>query len=145
GVVDPDAGTSSTAAEVSRIHVALSDSPNPTGTWHFLTINSALTVEGVDGWADYPALGIGPNAIYITANLFSFKDSAFLDSRLWIVDKTKLAAGGTAAFTVQDPTPGEDVYTLQPAQMFGPPPPKVDTYLVVSGDEDASGNDFLRI
>jgi autotransporter-associated beta strand protein len=145
GANDPDAGNTSSATEVSEIHLAQSDTSDPTGTWHFLTINSTLTIGGVDAWADYPGLAISPNAIYVTANLFSFVDSSFLDSRLWIVDKTKLATGVTAAFTVQDPTPGEDVFSLQPAQMFGTPPPNVDTYLVASGLEDASGNDLVRV
>src|SRR5262245_27688643 len=145
GAQDPDSGSTTTGPHISEIHLAVSDTDDPTGTWHVLTINSALNVGGEQGWADYPGLGIGPDAIYVTANMYSFASSAFLDSRLWIVNKADLSAGKAGPFTVQDPTPGASVFTVQPAKLFGTLPPGGGEYLVASGLADASGNAFVRV
>ncbi|RMG62497.1 MAG: hypothetical protein D6715_12230, partial [Calditrichaeota bacterium] len=88
----------------SRIFVAVSDDSDPNGTWYFLDIDSKLTIGGSETWADYPGLGVSAEAVYITANMFSFFPGTFEGSRLWIIDKTGFYSGGAAVVNMYDPS-----------------------------------------
>lgn len=73
--------------QVSRILVAVSQTSNPNDGWYFHLINSILTIGG-NSWADYPGLGIGTDAIYITVNMFRFTgQQSYSGNRLWIIAK----------------------------------------------------------
>jgi Ca2+-binding RTX toxin-like protein len=136
---------SNAANNASRVHVAVSVGPSPTGPWHRLEIDSNIRIDGSETWADYTGLGVGADAVYITANQFDFETEAFADSRLWIVPKEPLYSEGRGTFTMHDPAPAEDLVTLQPARMHGAAPDGVGTYLVASGIEDLDGADYLRV
>ena len=74
------------ASEVSIIGVAVSTNDNPgRNDWILTTVNSVF--EGT--WADYPGLEVDEEAIYITANRFTFNQAnpSFLGSILFIVAK----------------------------------------------------------
>jgi Ca2+-binding RTX toxin-like protein len=141
-VAGTDDGLSSN--NVSRIHVGVSDDSNPEGTWHRLDINAMQTIGGSAGWADFPGLGVGPDAVLVTANYFRFDTVAFQDSRVWIVPKAPLYSGGAGSATVHDPTPSA-LAAFQPAHMFGTPPGAVGGYLIAAGVQDFAGNDFVRV
>ena len=132
----------------SRIFVAVSDDSDPNGTWYFLDINSLLNIGGINTWADYPGLAVSAEAVYITANMFSFS-GLFQGSRLWIIDKTGFYSGGTAVVNRYDPSAGaglsSSAFTLQPAHMFGTAPSGVGTFLVNTMWSDGAGNDFVSI
>ena len=104
-------------------------------------INSKLNIGGMDRWADYPGLAVDGNAVYVTANMFSFGTGAFGGTRLWIINKTPLYSGGAIAVTVHDPAgaTGQQATTMQPAHMYGTPPAGVGTFLVrYSGFHDGA-------
>ena len=147
-------------ATVSRILVAVSDDEDPNGTWYFDSINSKLTINSVDGWADYPGLAIDEEAVYITANIFDFEPNIFgsfdfLASRLWILGKGVgsggLYEGGAASPTLHDPSTAallpDLAFTLQPAHVFGPGgvAASVGTFLVNSGWVDGLLRDYLSV
>ena len=147
GILNPD--------NVSRILMAVSDDGNPNGIWYLDSIDSRLLVGGlVSSWADFPGLAIDEEAVYITANMFSFGNNTFTGSRLWILDKGVGSGGfyddGVASITIHDPStlaplPAQ-APTLQPAHVFGPDgiPGGAGTFLVNSGWTGGS-IDFLSV
>lgn len=143
--------------DLSRIMLAVSDDSDPNGTWYYHSINSMVNIDlGTGGipaitsfWTDYPGLGLGEDAIYVTGNLFEIGGTTIGGTRLWIVDKGVGTGGfyenGPATVTIHDPmgdtnvdlTKGlgtaaaSDFRSMQPAHMFGNPPGNVDTWLTL--------------
>ncbi|MFQ5528708.1 MAG: hypothetical protein ACE5GX_20940, partial [Thermoanaerobaculia bacterium] len=76
-------------ADTSQIFVAVSDTGDPTGMWTMAAINSAMVINFVNSWADFPGFAVDEDALYITANMFDFftTGAAFQGVRLWIIDK----------------------------------------------------------
>ena len=70
-----------------------------------------MVIGGSNTEADFPGLAISPQAIYVTTNQYRFSDFAFMDARLFIINKNGLT------FTVQDPAPTSIDLTLQPANI----------------------------
>ena len=132
--------TSGGAANTSRILVAVSDDSDPNGTWRYSAINSKLNISGFDSWADFPGLGIDSNAVYVTANMFTFGTTpTFTGSRLWIINKTPFYTNpgpNAATFTLHNPSSLGGLPTqaasLQPAEMIGAAPANMGTFLVSS-------------
>jgi len=128
-------------ANTSRIFVAVSDDADPNGTWYVRAINSKLNIGGVDRLADFPGLAIDSQAVYITANMFSFGSGVFGGSRLWILNKTGWYSNGALSANVFDPSTSaglpSQAFTLQPAHMFGAAPGSTGTFLISSGWTDA--------
>jgi hypothetical protein len=89
-------------------------------------------------WADYPGFEVDEEAVYITANMFTFVPfGSFGGSRVWIVRKGVGAGGfydgGPGTFTVRNPYAGGGLATTtMPAFVQGPggAGPSVGTYLV---------------
>lgn len=136
-------------ANTSRILIAVSDDSDPNGTWRYFAINAKTTTSGIERWADYPGLAVDEDAIYITNNLFSFAGNGggYGGTRLWIVNKTPLYAGGAGTFTVHDPyAGGGSATTAQPAHIYGTPPAgATGTFLVsYSGLSDGT-NEYLQV
>jgi hypothetical protein len=135
--VDNGAGSPS---NISRILVAVSDNSDPNGTWYLSSIYSTLTIDSVDYWADFPGLAVDEEAIYITANMFTFGTRNYGASRLWIIRKGNGTGGfydgGPLSFTLHDPSTQADLdyqsFTMQPAHVFGDGgvAPGVGTFLV---------------
>jgi len=59
---------------VSRILLAVSKDGNPQNSadWYFHAINSKTVIGGIERWADYPGFAVDEEAVYVTANMFSF-------------------------------------------------------------------------
>ncbi|MDH4015114.1 MAG: hypothetical protein OEU33_13815, partial [Chromatiales bacterium] len=127
----------------SRIMLAVSKDGNPqtpTGAdWYYLSVDAKQTVFGsFDGWADYPGFEVDEEAVYVTANIFTFNPFGFYGGvRVWIVPKTGFYDGGVATANAYDPA-GESGFiatTMQPAQIYGDggvggPGSSIGTYLV---------------
>lgn len=149
------------STDSSRILVAVSDDSNPTisgGTWYFTAIPSKLFLAGSDTWADYPGFAVDEEAVYITANQFTFGSgggctSSFVANRLWVIDKFTGAGGGfygggTATVLLFDPVPaGAVASTTQPAHIFGTAPtsPNVGTWLTLYSGLAAGDLDLLQV
>jgi hypothetical protein len=133
------AATAVDPTNYSRIHVAVSKTSDPNLGWWFHSIDSKIAFANpysglvCESWADYPGLGLDDKAVYITANMFGFPNSACGQSygggRLWIVNKVPTYAGpdGSIVVSVHDAltasglTPGQFI-TQQAAHMYGPLP-----------------------
>ena len=139
-----------TSPDTSRILLAVSQTNDPNDGWYFYAVDAKTSVNGVDMWADYPGLAVGPNSIFITSNLFPFVSSLNASAtKLWIVDKTPLYSGGTPSVYSYDPVSvlGSGVYyiTMQPAHMFGTPPANIQTFLVQYSGLSNVNNNFLGV
>jgi hypothetical protein len=125
-------GTASVSpSNVSRILLAVSKSHTPggptTADWNFMAINAKQVIPRpvtlFDHWADYPGFEVDEEAIYITANMFTFVPfGSFGGVRLWIVDKGVGAGGfydgGAGSFTVHNPyASGGIATTTMPAEI----------------------------
>lgn len=118
GVFDPNAIYDESAdryilgidADGTGYCLAVSQTNDPTGSWnvyHFVTGTASL-------FFDYPHAGVGNDAIYMGANMFTF---SFLDSRIWAFDKQAMYAGQPAASVMQNLGNNED--TPQPINLHG--------------------------
>jgi len=142
------------AANASRILVAVSKTADPNAGWWRFSINSLLSISGVNSWADFPGLAIDDKAIYITNNMFSVT-SPFPNTgvRLWIINKVPAYAGpdNNFAFTVHNPfTPaGSVATTAMPTHMWGVLPAgtagrPLGTYLVSYSGLNAGGIEAIQ-
>ncbi len=148
--VDQDDGT-----ESSNLYIAVSDDSDPNGTWYYQKINTVQTINDTTTWLDYPTLGVGEDAIYVTGNMFAFVDGDFKASLLWIIDKGAgtggLYDGGSVTFNVYDPWleiggSGSRDFTLQPARMRGTPPDNAAIFLYSAGWYDSNtSEDFIHL
>jgi hypothetical protein len=134
----------------SYILVAVSKTSDPNLGWWYLAINSKINISGTDYWADYPGLAVGPNAIYVTNNMFSFVGSAYGGSRLWIIDKNPFYSGGAGVWTVHDPyaattSTGSIATTTQPSHMFGTVPGGMGTFLCSYSGLSNGVQEFVQV
>jgi hypothetical protein len=135
----------SSSPQDSYILVAVSMTSDPNMGWYYLAINSKLNIGGADYWADYPGLAVGPNAIYITNNMFGFA-GGYGGSRLWIVHKSPFYTGGVPVWTLHDPyAAAGSATTTQPSHMFGAVPGGMGTFLCsYSGLTDGT-NEYVQV
>ena len=115
--------------DATSIHLAVSDSSDPTGHW---TISSYKA----SGCADQPRLGLADGLVVLGADIFQDcqgEGSPASGSELWIINKAQLLAGSTSpAVTTYGPDAG--LASLTPVQSLSP----TATEYVVSVNEPTS-------
>ncbi|NUM48509.1 MAG: hypothetical protein HUU38_27705, partial [Anaerolineales bacterium] len=94
-------------ADPSHMCIAISQTPDPTGTYHLYTFN-------VGSFPDYFKFGVWPDAYYMSANESSYTAYAF--------NRTNMLIGAAATF--QKFTGGTNLYL--PSDVDGPTPPPVN-------------------
>jgi hypothetical protein len=144
----------------SRVLVAVSDDSDPNGTWYFHAINAIemLPVPQLPPnppapgphWADFPGLAVDEEAVYVTANMFSFALNSFGGVRLWIIPKASFYAGDATTAVRYNPYGDFPLTsaptTTMPTMMLTPGPGAVGTFLMsYSGLTDVVGNEFLQV
>jgi hypothetical protein len=96
--VDPMTGAQNLVG--SKLIVAVSQTPAPTGKWNLFTVD--LTDDGTNGTpanpgcpclGDQPLLGADANGFYVTTNEFSLTGPIFNGSQLYAMSKAALVAG----------------------------------------------------
>lgn len=147
--IDPD--------NISRILLAVSKDDNPkTATaadWYFHAINAKQTIGTFELWADYPGFEADEEAVYITANIFTFVPfGLFGGVRLWIVDKGVGSGGfydgGPAGVTVHNPYASAGIATTtMPAQVYGDNGvgPGIGTFLVSYSGLTDGVDEFVQV
>lgn len=104
--------------------LSVSATTNPLGQWRNYSLNAM--VDGgtaTNNWADFPALGVDANNLYITSNQFAF-GGAFQYAKIRVVPKAGPYSGGVAAFFdfVNMKNPDNTLaFTIQPCHTFGAP------------------------
>ena len=101
---------------------AVSSTGDPlTGGWYFYSLRTD------DYFPDYPKLGVWPDALYLTANLFRANNS-FRNVRVWALDKAQIyaCAGATSVlFVLTSTIQGVSIFTGLPSTyhtVTGTPP-----------------------
>jgi hypothetical protein len=120
------------SGNVSPQHVfecfAVSKTGDPVaGGWNFYSI------ETPGGLGDYPKLGVWPDGIYMSANMFGYGATAsFVEPRVWAINKEQMYAGEPTAQVADFAAPSDD-FTLLPANarlQAGSPPTGSPEYFV---------------
>jgi|SoiMethySBSTD1v2_1073268.scaffolds.fasta_scaffold00047_111 hypothetical protein len=76
--------------EDSCILVAVSETEDATGNWHFGRIDPDAQIRRRNAWFDYPSLGFTDDKITVSLNLFAVADSAFKGVAVFAIDKASL-------------------------------------------------------
>jgi hypothetical protein len=90
------------------------------GGWYFYSLQTT------DYFPDYPKLGVWPDGLYLTANLY--RASNFRNVRVWALDKSQMYAGAAAnavMFNLPATTQGVSLFTALPSTyhaVTGTPP-----------------------
>ena len=115
----------------SFMHIMVSKDSLPgnltTEDWGKFRHGASATIGSTDGWSDYPGLGVSPDALVITTNIFSASGS-FLGTKIRVYDKAELYDNdATATYVDIDDgflggSPSGSGFTIQPAHHFGSPP-----------------------
>ncbi|MBV9927595.1 MAG: carboxypeptidase regulatory-like domain-containing protein [Acidobacteria bacterium] len=105
---------------------AVSQSGDPlAGGWNYYSINTA------GGLGDYPKLGIWPDGIYMSVNMFGYAASAaFQNARVYALNKAQMYAGAPSVQVVSFDAPSSE-FTLLPSNarlQMGTPPPGAPNY-----------------
>ena len=99
--------------------IAVSKTGDPVaGGWNFYFLNIT------SGLNDYPKLGVWPDGIYMSANMFDFSTSLFQGVLVWALNKEQMYAGDSSIQVVQFEAPPGD-FSLLPANarlQTGTPP-----------------------
>lgn len=106
--------------------MAVSQTSDPLGSWYFY----AWKTESGASLPDYPKLGVWPDGIYMSANVFASTGSeAFQNVQVWAFNRQQMEAGNPAAqgvtFGVPSRVGGVAVFSLLPSnarQVTGAPP-----------------------
>ncbi|MFY9824345.1 MAG: carboxypeptidase regulatory-like domain-containing protein, partial [Thermoanaerobaculia bacterium] len=108
--------------------IAASKTGDPvSGGWNFYSINIA------GGLGDYPKLGIWPDGLYMSANVFGYPAGApFQNPRVFAFNKAQMYAGSPTAQVVSFDAPSAD-FTVLPSNarlQTGTPPPGTPNYFL---------------
>ena len=98
------------SATVQRYFIAVSTSPDPTGSFFIYNVNTT-GFAGTNNFYDFPMVGMDQDAVVFTANIFS--PTAYLGPRLFAVAKARLYNG--LGFFVPVFNPGSSFGTLAPS------------------------------
>jgi hypothetical protein len=113
--------------------LSVSSTANPLGPWRNYRFNAMLDGStATTNWADYPALGVDNQALYVTSNMFAF-GGGFQYAKIRVIPKAGPYSGGTSPyfdFVKMKNADNSMAFTVQPCHTFGAP--QVE-YLVNSG------------
>lgn len=96
-----------------RYCIAASQSSNPLGAWNLYALQTVSSPQ----FFDFPHAGVGVDAIYVGANIFSSPAGSFVESRVYAIDKAALYAG--SATTIVSHSTGAANSTPQPMNLHG--------------------------
>lgn len=136
-------GTTSALSGKNHLDLAVSNSPDPLGTWTIYHIPAQN--DGTDGTpnhqcpggpclGDYPHIGADKNGIYITTNEFALFAPGFTGAQIYALSKEELAEASSSINVVEyntaDPSTqtasGLPGFTVWPAVSAGPSPAYLD-------------------
>jgi hypothetical protein len=105
--------------------VSVSLQSSAIGSWCNYALNATLNGATVtSNWADWPGLGVDNQAIYLTANMWSFSSSTFQYAKLRILPKSSMyscsSVGWWDFWNLKNP---DDTlaFSIQPAHTYGTP------------------------
>lgn len=112
----------------SFLHIMVSHDSSPsdlTTDWDKFRHASDANITG-PGWFDYPGLGVSPDAVVVSGNIFRNVGGLSVGTKLRIFDKADLYDGdAVATFVDIDSDVASGGSTIQPTHHFGSPSPGV--------------------
>lgn len=107
-----------------HLMVSKTSSPGNLSTdWDKFRHFAGANISGTDGWFDYPGLGVSPDAVVVTGNIFPDVGSLPLGTKIRVYDKAELYDGdASATFVDLDDTFAASGFTIQPAHHLSSPP-----------------------
>lgn len=100
----------------NRVVIAVSSGPTITSTASFTFYQFSANLPGsLNGFADYPTLGVDKNALYIGMNMFNSALTAYIGTNGYVINKANLIAGSltTTAFALVGSSGSSGPYTPQ--------------------------------
>ncbi len=121
--------------------VGISLTSDPTGLWNLFGIRSNRddgVFNHVNDWSDFPGMGLDPNNVIITNNMFPLAGGAAIHADVWVIAKASLMAGGGALtqgidYKVMHDPCGTLGFTFQPCHTFGQSPATAVNYIIDEG------------
>ncbi|MDQ6694114.1 MAG: S-layer homology domain-containing protein [Chloroflexota bacterium] len=109
--------------------IAISTSPDPTGTWYPYSFELSTT-----DFADYPHFGMWPDGYYMGVNQFN-GGQTYAGSRPYVFERNMMLQGQTARWQSIDGPLGVNSSLVQPSDLDGstPPPAGAPDYFVEAG------------
>lgn len=120
-----------------NVLIAVSQTSDPTGLWNKYAVNfmGRDLTNTVNTFPDFPGLGLGSNAIYITSNQFALNSQclgptpnspcSFSDAWIKVIGLAELLSGNSSlhitSFTGVHVASGELAFGIQPAVTYGSP------------------------
>src|SRR3954465_16058556 len=98
------------------------------GGWNFFSF------EITGAFGDYPKLGVWPDGIYMSVNLFGFGGGSFQNPRVYAFNKAQMYSGSPTVQAVSFDAPAAD-FTILPSNarlQTGTPPPGTPNYFLSS-------------
>ncbi len=149
-VVDAANGGSCDGTGFAWVLVGISDSDDPTLGWSLYAIQANVAPDA-SNWNDYPGLGVDPNNVVATFNMFS-GGGAFRHVDVFVIDKAALLAGpgplvlGTHYSRFHDPCV-EGAFSVQTCHTYDQTPGTAVNYLLSEGWLDGATRTrrFVRI
>jgi hypothetical protein len=101
------------ASAGSGILYGVSDSSDPSGTWHLYKIDADT---GNTTWADYPGVGFNKNVVVITVNMFNNSNNIYAGkAKVYAINYPQLRSGTNGA---PKETDVPSAFTIQPAVTY---------------------------
>jgi hypothetical protein len=86
------------APKKSLYLLSISNTSNPLGRWRNYALNAMVDgTTATNNWADFPALGVDNQALYVTSNQFAF-GGTFQYAKIRVIPKAGPYSGGAAPF-----------------------------------------------
>lgn len=116
----------------SYYSIAVSQTSNPLGSWYLYAFNADPNLMN-----DYPKCGVWHDAIYITANMFTWAGS-YQGAKVWALKKSDLYSGTINAQSIYDTN--YFAWSILPSNAKGATPPAAGTpNYMFSGDASEYG------
>ena len=130
----------------SRVDLAVSQTPNPTGKWNVYRIDTTNNSHfHCPCLPDYPILGVDHENVYISTNEFTTDLQSFNGAQLYALSKSQLAAGDASVnmvFFQNLSMAGAPAFHVQPANEYGSPSAE---WLMSSLDPNGTSDDRLGV
>jgi len=123
--------------------IAISQTSDPTMGWNFYGVRANVSPIHATDWADFPGLGVDPNNVIVTSNIFTVGASpSFVHSDIWVFEKAKLISGGSGVngaliqgfdFALFHDPCGTGNFTFQPTHTYDQTPATGINYILDQG------------
>ncbi len=99
----------------AAVLIGVSQTSDPTGTWNTYSVAADPTGQT---WAEFPGIGFDKDWIVVAANLYQLTQSVYVNTKIWVFNKSTLYAGQPLSASLFTVTDGNHV--MQPTLTYDP-------------------------